>query len=141
VREVYRVAIERLEQLTVLRTDLEFFAEFLNRRFSGKQVELNKDSGLVIRLKTGDTITPSQLSSGEQQLLALSYELLFGTAPNSVVLLDEPELSLHVTWLKGLLTAFLEMAEKRRLQFIIATHAPSVFLGHNELEQSLDLAE
>lgn len=141
VREVYRVALERLEQLTVLRTDLEFFAEFLNRRFSGKRVELNKDSGLVIRLDNGDTITPSQLSSGEQQLLALSYELLFGTAPNSVVLLDEPELSLHVTWLKGLLTAFLEMAEKRRLQFIIATHAPSVFLGHNELEQSLDLAE
>jgi energy-coupling factor transporter ATP-binding protein EcfA2 len=127
VREVYRVAKERLEQLTVLRTDLEFFASFLNSRFS--------------ELDSGENIAPSQLSSGEQQLLALAYELLFGTDANSVVLLDEPELSLHVTWLKGLLSAFLEMAEKRRLQFIIATHAPSVFLGHNELEQSLDLAQ
>lgn len=141
VREVYRVARERLEQLTVLRTDLEFFASFLNNRFSGKQIDLNQEQGIAIRLDNGETIAPSQLSSGEQQLLALAYELLFETAANSVVLLDEPELSLHVTWLKGLLSAFLEMAEKRRLQFIIATHAPSVFLGHNELEQSLDLAE
>jgi ABC-type lipoprotein export system ATPase subunit len=139
VREVYRVARERLEQLTVLRTDLEFFVSFLNSRLSGKQVELNKEHGIAVQLDNGQMIAPSQLSSGEQQLLALAYELLFGTAPNSVVLLDEPELSLHVTWLKGLLSSFLEMAEKRRLQFVIATHAPSVFLGHNELEQSLDL--
>jgi ABC-type lipoprotein export system ATPase subunit len=141
VREVYRVARQRLEQLTVLRTDLEFFVSFLNSRLSGKRIELNKEHGISVLLENGEMISPRQLSSGEQQLLALAYELLFGTAPNSVVLLDEPELSLHVTWLKGLLSAFLEMAEKRRLQFIIATHAPSVFLGHNELEQSLDLAE
>lgn len=141
VREVYRVARQRLEQLTALRTDLEFFVSFLNSRLSGKELVLNKEHGLSVLLDSGEMISPSQLSSGEQQLLALAYELLFETAPNSVVLLDEPELSLHVTWLKGLLSAFLEMAEKRRLQFIIATHAPSVFLGHNELEQSLDLAE
>jgi ABC-type lipoprotein export system ATPase subunit len=141
VREVYRVARQRLEQLTVLRTDLEFFISFLNNRLSGKKIELNKEHGISVLLDNGEMISPSQLSSGEQQLLALAYELLFGTAPNSIVLLDEPELSLHVTWLKGLLSAFLEMAERRRLQFIIATHAPSVFLGHNELEQSLDLAE
>jgi energy-coupling factor transporter ATP-binding protein EcfA2 len=140
VREVYRVAKERLEQLTPMRTDLEFFVTFLNDRFSGKRVGLNQEHGIVIELNSGERIAPSQLSSGEQQLLALAYELLFETPPNSVVLLDEPELSLHVAWLKGLLTAFLEMAEKRRLQFIIATHAPSVFLGHHELEQSLDLA-
>lgn len=141
VREVYRVARQRLEQLTALRTDLEFFVSFLNGRLSGKQIVLNKESGIAVQLSHGQVISPSQLSSGEQQLLALAYELLFGTAPSSVVLLDEPELSLHVTWLKGLLTAFLEMAEKRRLQFIIATHAPSVFLGHNELERTLDLAD
>jgi energy-coupling factor transporter ATP-binding protein EcfA2 len=140
VREVYRVAKERLEQLTPMRSDLEFFATFLNDRFSGKQISLNQEDGIFVELDSGERIAPSQLSSGEQQLLALAYELLFETAPNSVVLLDEPELSLHVAWLKGLLSAFLEMAEKRRLQFIIATHAPSVFLGHDELEQSLDLA-
>ena len=48
-----------------------------------------------MELDSGQVIRPSQLSSGEQQLLALAYELLFGSEPETAVLLDEPELSLH----------------------------------------------
>lgn len=140
VREVYRVTKVRLQRLTELRSDLELFSSFLNERFSSKRIVLSPDSGIEVELPAGEGISPSKLSSGEQQLLALAYELLFETEPMSVVLLDEPELSLHVAWLKGLLGAFLEMGAIRQLQFVIATHAPAVLAGHLELERSLDLA-
>jgi len=138
IREVYRVTKIRLERLTALRSELEFFSSFLNSRFSGKQIELNQEDGITVRLSTGERIRPNDLSSGEQQLLALAYQLLFESPPDSLILLDEPELSLHVAWQKGLLSEFLEIAERLRLQFVIATHSPSVIAGHPELERSLD---
>jgi energy-coupling factor transporter ATP-binding protein EcfA2 len=141
IREVYRVTQRRLDRLTSFRKELEFFASFLNSRFRGKQVELNQEDGIAIVLSSGERIRPNHLSSGEQQLLALAYQLLFETEPHTVVLLDEPELSLHVAWLKGLINAFLEMADARHLQFVIATHSPSLLAAHSELERSLDIVE
>jgi ABC-type transport system involved in cytochrome c biogenesis ATPase subunit len=138
VREVYRVTKLRLERLTGLRSDLDFFARFLNSRLSNKQIDLNQETGIGVTLDSDEQIRPSELSSGEQQLLALAYELLFGTESQSVVLLDEPELSLHVAWLQGLLSAFIEMGQSRTLQFIIATHSPSVLAGNTDHERSLD---
>jgi len=140
VREVYRVTRQRLEQLATLRSDLELFSSFLNQRFSNKKVELDQQVGIAVKLDSGQLIEPSQLSSGEQQLLALAYELLFGSEQETVVLLDEPELSLHVAWLQGLLSAFSDMGDSRGLQFLIATHSPTVLRGHMDSERSLDLA-
>jgi energy-coupling factor transporter ATP-binding protein EcfA2 len=139
IREVYRVTKIRLERLTALRSELEFFSSFLNSRLSGKQIELNQEDGISVVLSTGERISPNHLSSGEQQLLALAYQLLFESSPQTLVLVDEPELSLHVGWQKGLLSAFLEMAERLRLQFVIATHSPSVIASHRDLERSLDV--
>jgi hypothetical protein len=138
IREVYRVAEQRLQRLTGLRSDLELFADFLNDRLTNKRIVLNQQSGISVELASGEEIRPSQLSSGEEQLLALGYELLFGSEPQSLVLLDEPELSLHVAWLQGLLDAFVGMGTNRNLQFLIATHSPSVISGYRDLERSLD---
>jgi energy-coupling factor transporter ATP-binding protein EcfA2 len=140
VREVYLVARDRLSRLSQLRAELDLFATFLNDRFAEKRIDLNQTNGIDVLLANGGRIRPSQLSSGEQQLLALAYELLFETKPGSVVLLDEPELSLHVAWLKGLIAAFLGVAKQRTLQFVIATHSPSILAGHADRELSLDLA-
>lgn len=139
VREVYLVARDRLSRLSRLRADLDLFATFLNDRLTDKRIELNQGTGIAVVLPTGERIRPSQLSSGEQQLLALAYELLFETKRSSLVLLDEPELSLHVGWLKGLIAAFLDVGERRGLQFLIATHSPSIVAGHGERERSLDI--
>lgn len=139
VREVYRVARDRLDRLTRLRSDLDLFATFLNQRLTGKRVDLNQEKGIDVVLPEMGRIRPSQLSSGEQQLLALAYELLFGTSPRAVVLLDEPELSLHVGWLSGLMGAFLDFGQRRELQYVVATHSPSIVAGFSDRERSLDL--
>lgn len=139
VREVYLVARARLSRLSALRSDLDLFATFLNERFTNKRVELSPESGIAVVLSDRGRIKPSQLSSGEQQLLALTYELLFGTERQAVVLLDEPELSLHVAWLKGLISAFIDIGERRELQYVVATHSPSIVAGFLENERSLDV--
>lgn len=139
VREVYRVTAQRLEELTALRHNLELFSDFLNERFANKYIQLNQKVGIDVVLDGGEQIQPQELSSGEQQLLALAYELLFDTQSEAIVLLDEPELSLHVAWLQGLLNAFCDMGNSRRLQFLIATHSPAILRGHQERERSLDL--
>ncbi|MEX0973277.1 MAG: AAA family ATPase [Solirubrobacterales bacterium] len=126
--------------MTTLRTDLELFSSFLNERFSNKRVVLSQSVGIAVELDSGEVIKPRDLSSGEQQLLALAFELLFESSQETVVLLDEPELSLHVAWLQGLLGAFNEIGDSRGLQFLIATHSPSVLRGHQARERSLDIA-
>lgn len=64
------------------------------------------------------------LSAGEKQLVALMVYITLATQPGSVVLIDEPELSLHVTWQRELLGALLELAPQRQL--IVSTHSPQI---------------
>lgn len=71
-----------------------------------------------------DDIT--SLSSGEKQILALIGLLIF-TPSNvrpEVLIIDEPELSLHLTWQEIFVDAIL-MAQPN-FQFILATHSPSI---------------
>jgi len=139
LREFYSDRLSRLLELDELKRVLEVFSAFAADRFSGKQVSVSASEGLVVTLDSGNRIEPHKLSSGEQQLIVIAYQLLFRTKPGSVVLIDEPELSLHVSWLRGLIEAFREIGEIRQLQYLIATHSPSLVAGHDERERSLDL--
>ena len=67
-----------------------------------------------------------ELSSGEIKLILMFYDLLFETADHSIVLLDEPESSLHVDWQKDLLRTIIETCDDRDIQIIVATHSPDV---------------
>ena len=68
----------------------------------------------------------AKLSSGEQHELVLLYELLFKVKPGSLILIDEPELSLHVAWQKQVLRDLREVTKLVPLDLLIATHSPQV---------------
>jgi predicted ATP-binding protein involved in virulence len=63
-------------------------------------------------------------SSGEKQLLYSLLNIYSVIEPNSLVVIDEPEISLHPNWqmkyMKMLETAFLKFSNSH---FIIATHS------------------
>lgn len=139
VREAYRAAETEYAQLEELGHRLGLLANFLDKRLSGKKVNLNRETGIAFQTEDGFSLRPGQLSSGEQQLVALAYDLLFATDKGSIVLIDEPEISLHVAWLQGLTGALEEIGEERDLQLVIATHSPSVLAGYSDMERSLDL--
>lgn len=86
----------------------------------GKTVELSS-RGISITL--GDESIPLQsLSSGEKQLLQILLETLAaGPAP---VIIDEPELSMHVDWQRTLVHNMTLLNPHGQL--ILATHSPEV---------------
>jgi ABC-type lipoprotein export system ATPase subunit len=142
VRTVFKTCAEAtLQKFDVLenfRGHLELFTSFLNRRFVGKTAAPRAERGLVFLLPDGSELEPSQLSSGEQQMLVLAYEVLFETPPGTLLLIDEPEISLHVLWQSTFVDDMAEMGQPRDLRFLLATHSPTLIGGRRDLMRSLD---
>jgi predicted ATP-binding protein involved in virulence len=81
------------------------------------------------------------LSSGEQHELVLLYELLFKVKPNSLVLIDEPELSLHVGWQVQFLKDLQEITKLADLDILMATHSPDIIQDRWDLTAELKRPE
>jgi predicted ATP-binding protein involved in virulence len=85
---------------------IELLRNIINNKFaySYKEMNFSKEKGFIFKTlyhsstSDSDSLSPTDLSSGEQHELVLLYELLFKVEPKSLVLIDEPELSLHVGW-------------------------------------------
>lgn len=134
-----RSTMRKLEVLEALSARLRIFQSFLNQRFGAtKQLSLSRHGGVQFRLRNGTNIRPSQLSSGEQQMMILAYEILFRSSEGTLVVIDEPEISLHVLWQDTLIDNLVEMGKASAKQFLLATHSPALLAGHPELERSLD---
>ena len=67
----------------------------------------------------------SELSSGEKQIVTVLAYLAYEAGNNSIFLIDEPELSLHISWQAGLLKA-LQSVQPLGCQLIMATHSPEI---------------
>ena len=63
------------------------------------------------------------LSSGERQLVLLLVEISRHIKPGSLILIDEPEISLHPAWQRGLMAALDKIIEQYDAQVILATHS------------------
>ncbi len=62
---------------------------------------------------------------------------MFKTKENSLILIDEPEISLHVTWQKEFLKDLLNIAEINNISFCIATHSPQIINNYWDLTTDL----
>ena len=105
------------------RTDA--FLRIANERLQYKSLSVGLD-GLKVTNSEGSNLEPETLSSGEQHEIVLLFELLFETKPNSLILVDEPELSLHVAWQREMLKDLQKMAELSDFRAILATHSPQI---------------
>lgn len=78
--------------------------------------------------RAGNTILLQSLSGGERAYLLLMLAFCFCLPVNSLVLLDEPEASLHPEWQLTAMNRLLQMANKLQLglTIVIATHSPLV---------------
>ena len=105
------------------RTDT--FLRIANERLLFKRLSVGLD-GLKVTNSEGSNLEPEMLSSGEQHEIVLLFELLFETEPNSLILVDEPELSLHVAWQREMLKDLQDMADLSDFRAILATHSPQI---------------
>ena len=105
----------------------------LNSKFRNKRLRVDRDKGFVAETDKGKDLPLSSLSSGEQHELLLHYDLLFRVPANTIVLIDEPELSLHVSWQKRFLPDLLEIAKLSAFDAIVATHSPYIIGDRDDL--------
>lgn len=141
IRTYAENALQKYEVLEPLRAQVHAFTRFLNRRYDRKTLRIDRDTGYRIDAAGKANLGPADLSSGEQQLLVLAYQIIFLASENTLVLIDEPELSLHVSWQSSLVDDLVTMGEASHLSFILATHSPTLIGGRRRLRRSLDLAQ
>ena len=75
--------------------ELDLYTDIINHRLSFKEMRISKKSGISIVDENGKKLKLTQLSSGEKQEIVLFYDLIFKTKEKVLLLIDEPEISLH----------------------------------------------
>ena len=124
---------------------MELFEKLVNQKFSYSQKTMNfdKEKGFVFNISSDveteklNPPSPSDLSSGEQHEVVLLYELLFKVQKHSLVLIDEPELSLHVSWQQQFLKDLQEVRKLTQINMLIATHSPDIIQDRWDLTVEL----
>ncbi|MFH8260620.1 AAA family ATPase [Streptomyces roseolus] len=119
---------KKLNKLEDIANRLELFLDIVNQKFRRVRIEVNKEKGLTARArkKPDMEIALDSLSSGEQQEIVIAYGLLFREQAGTLVLVDEPELSLHVSWQLDFIPDLLRIAQVANLDFLAATHSPQI---------------
>ncbi len=127
VLSVYIADVEKkLGVFDELFRRIELFKAILNRRFLFKTVSIDKSRGITFKTMDGSSLASSSLSSGEQHEVVLLYQLLFKVKPDSLILIDEPELSLHVAWQEQFLPDLTQITQLSNFDVLIATHSPQI---------------
>ena len=130
---------KKLQVFDWLLPRVELFKDVVNSRFSYKKFEVDREKGFIFESEhDGSIVPPRALSSGEQHEIVLTYELLFKTSAGSLIFIDEPELSLHLTWQIRFLEDITRIADLADLDFLVATHSPSII--HNRRDLMVKLA-
>lgn len=130
---------EKLSVFDPLINKIELFVKILNeRKFHLKKIEINEEQGFIFKTDNNIILNLTELSSGEQHEVVLLYELLFKAKQNSLVLIDEPEISLHVVWQKAFLTDIEDIIKLQKLDVIIATHSPQIINERWDLTVELE---
>lgn len=126
----------QVEGMEIIRekimTPIETVRKYVARLFSHSGINIDQ------RLSFGDAanaVSSEDLSAGEKQMLSfICYNAFY---KDSVIFIDEPELSLHVDWQRQLFPILQRQNSSN--QFIIATHSPFIYSKYPDKEINLDV--
>ncbi|MBQ8740695.1 MAG: AAA family ATPase [Clostridia bacterium] len=109
---------------------LDLYERIVNQKLTFKKMKLSSSNGIEVVSDEGRNLSLSDLSSGEQEILVLFYKLIFESDVN-LLLIDEPEISLHIGWQKEIMENLKSVVNlNKNIQVIIATHSPQI-ISHN----------
>lgn len=130
---------EKLRYYDYLLPLVRLFNKNIQRKsFANKTIKLSPQHGLRIESDNGDILSADMLSTGEQNQIVLLYDLIFKTPKGSILLIDEPESSLHVAWQNDFVSDMQTIAKSKELQIVVATHSPIIVSNTTE-EKVFDL--
>ena len=140
---ISKVANEE-ENLTMGQVRKKVFAEingiFEILELDVKLSEISKDENSmpIFTDSSGKKFGINELSSGEKQLFLRTLAIKMLEPENSIIMIDEPELSLHPKWQQKIVDVYKKIGKNN--QIILATHSPHI-LGSVEKESIILLVK
>lgn len=135
IKKLVMLAEETEKQKARVREPIERFLntmnDFINTGEDEKEINIDSMGRVYFTTKySSRPISIQHLSSGEKQLITFFANLIFKvkSSTSGIFVVDEPELSLHLSWQKIFIEKTLEI--NRNIQLIFATHAPEI-IGKN----------
>lgn len=139
---------EKLDAFDSLAKKIILLKNIVNKRFKHKALEIRQGKGLVFKSTVIKNeaeeyvdIPSSKLSSGEQNELILFYKLIFEAKENDLYLIDEPELSLHISWQNKFIQDLKDVTSMNKVTIVIATHSPDIIDDNWDLRVELEGVE
>ena len=107
------------------------FQDMVDELFADTHKKIDRKSNEIQFIQTNsnggtEIITPYQLSSGEKQMLAILLTVLVENREPYALLMDEPEISLHIDWQQRLIDLIREL--NPNVQIILSTHSPALIM-------------
>ena len=107
------------------------FQDMIDELFADTNKKLDRQSNEIQFVQTNgngttEMITPYQLSSGEKQMLAILLTVLVENREPYALLMDEPEISLHIDWQQRLIDLIRQL--NPNAQIILSTHSPALIM-------------
>ena len=131
---------EKLNALSGLSSSINLFRNLIDDSFNNKKIVFSKEYGFqFLTTYSSSVILPQNLSSGEQHELVMFYDLIFGTSEKTLVLIDEPELSLHIKWQLNYVNELLDIIKIAGFSAVLATHSPQII--HDKWNLTVSLSE
>jgi hypothetical protein len=143
VLQIYREALEeRVRVQNSSSSRIRLYLDSVNSFLEGKRLSIRRRADTPIPLVQvefeDNTFGNIQsLSSGERQIVTIIYASTHMSG-QEVVLIDEPEISLHIDWQIKLLPSLSEQLNDK--QIITCTHSPVIASGYEEQMVELRLA-
>jgi len=134
--------IQKFECFSPLLLKIELFLKIINKLLSPSEkfMSVSEDGIKFYSTRIPKTeieprqIPLSSISSGEKQLFVLFYSLIFmNDGKQNLVLIDEPELSMHISCQEEFINDLLEICEQNSIQAVVSTHSPNIVNGHFDL--------
>lgn len=121
-------ALVKLSPFQVLHQKIALFETIIKEKILAfKQIIVDREKGFYFVSMNGDLIDRNLLSSGEQNQVVLLFNLIFDLFDQKIILIDEPEISLHVAWQQTFLESLKKIQKINEYEkVIIATHSPQI---------------
>ncbi len=103
------------------------FQDIVDELFSDTGKKIIRTANELQFTQIGEVLLPYRLSSGEKQILIILLTVLVEDNLPYVLLMDEPEVSLHLEWQKRLVDLCLEL--NPNVQIILTTHSPAIVMN------------
>ena len=103
------------------------FCDTVDRLFSATEKTIVREENTVILKQWDEILDLRLLSSGEKQLLTILMTVLLEDGDNTILLMDEPEVSLHIEWQQELIDTILLL--NPNVQIILSTHSPAIIMN------------